>query len=86
MLQLQCLLEFKAGLVSVGSDKGNGQYGATSSDSEDDGPAELQLTGRRPSTNYRPEFAAKTLAQARNRCSLLPCHGLTHAFVVIVCH
>ena len=24
---------------------------------------ELQSTGRRPSTNYRPEFAAKTLAQ-----------------------
>ena len=72
--------------MSAGSDKDNGQYGASSSDSEDEGPPELQLTGRRPSTNYRPEFAAKTLAQARNRCILLPCYRLTHALVVVVCH
>ena len=76
---LQCAVKFKLDLASAGSDKDAGQYGASSSDSEDEGPSELQLTGRRPSTNYRPEFAAKTLAQARNRCTLLPYCRFTHA-------
>ena len=64
-----------AGCFVSGSDKDNEQYGASSSDSEDEAPSELQLTGRRPSyTNYRPEFAAKTLAQARHTCALLTHH------------
>ena len=53
-------------LVTSGSDKDGDHYGASSSDSEDEALVEMQSTGRRPSTNYRPEFAAKTLAQARN--------------------
>lgn len=52
-------------LLISGSDKDGDHYGASSSDSEDEALAEMQSTGRRPSTNYRPEFAAKTLAQAR---------------------
>ena len=48
---------------SAGSDRGNDKYGASSSDSEDEALEQLRTTSRRPSTNYRPEFAAKTLAQ-----------------------
>ena len=71
--------------LGAGSEKDAGQYGPSSSDSEDESPPELQLTGRRPSTNYRPEFAAKTLAQASSRCKMLPYDWLTHAFVLCVC-
>ena len=77
----QFSLKLKFDLVSAGSDKDAGQYGASSSDSEDEGPSELQLTGRRPSTNYRPEFAAKTLAQARTRSTLLPYCSPTHTLL-----
>ena len=49
--------------VFVGSEKEHNDYGASSSDSEEEALVEMQSTGRRPSTNYRPEFAAKTLAQ-----------------------
>ena len=47
----------------VGSEKEHDNYGASSSDSEEEALVEMQSTGRRRSTNYRPEFAAKTLAQ-----------------------
>ena len=51
------------GTWGAGSEREHNQYGASSSDSEDEALVELQSTGRRPSTKYRPEFAAKTLAQ-----------------------
>ena len=51
----------------AGSDKEHDNYGASSSDSEDEAVGDMQSAGRRPSytSNYRPEFAAKTLAQVR---------------------
>ena len=47
----------------TGSDRGHDKFGASSSDSEEEALDKLRTTSRRPSTNYRPEFAAKTLAQ-----------------------
>lgn len=67
----------KCCMSAAGSDKDTGQYGASSSDSEEESPTELQLTGRRPSTtNYRPEFAAKTLAQASHAGPPCNCHAM----------
>lgn len=51
----------------AGSDKGHDKYGGSSSDSEDEALEQMRSSSsRRPSTNYRPEFAAKTLAQVRS--------------------
>ena len=60
----------------TGSEKEHNSFGASSSDSEDEARMEMQSSSRRPSytSNYRPEFAAKTLAQVwgcqPSRCNL----------------
>ncbi|DBA94196.1 hypothetical protein WJX77_007431 [Trebouxia sp. C0004] len=52
---------------SSGSEKEHNSFGASSSDSEDEARVQMQSSSRRPSytSNYRPEFAAKTLAQVK---------------------
>ena len=64
-------------MLLAGSEKDAEHYGASSSDSEEEALVEMQSTGRKPSTNYRPEFAAKTLAQASQACCFIPSHALT---------
>lgn len=74
-------------MAGAGSDQDAGQYGASSSDSEGEGPTELQLTGRRPSTtNYRPEFAAKTLAQASVASTAVVCVWRVSLFILTTCY
>ncbi len=65
----------KSGVAFIGSEKEHNSFGASSSDSEDEARVEMQSSSRRPSytSNYRPEFAAKTLAQVWD-CQQLLCN------------
>ena len=70
-------------LFFTGSNKEHNSFGASSSDSEDDARVEMQSSSRRPSytSNYRPEFAAKTLAQVWD-CHPLLCNLVSCCFLV----